>query len=116
MEAGCPGAPPEGDAGTGMVATNRVGVRTGNVSAGTSIFGMFVLEHALKKFHPEIDMVTTPAGHTVAMVHANNCTSDIDAWVEHIVPYTFPKGLGRRRQLRRSFILWLSFRRIYNCL
>lgn len=81
LEAGCPVAPPEGDAGTGMVATNSVGVRTGNVSAGTSIFGMFVLEHNLKKFHPEIDMVTTPAGHTVAMVHANNCTSDIDAWV-----------------------------------
>lgn len=81
LEAGCLMAPPEGDAGTGMVATNSVGVRTGNVSAGTSIFGMFVLEEELKKFHSEIDLVTTPSGHQVAMVHANNCTSDLDAWV-----------------------------------
>lgn len=79
-----PGAlmcPPEGDAGTGMVATNSVAVRTGNVSAGTSVFAMVVLEHELKKLHEELDMVTTPAGDAVAMVHCNNCTSDLNAWV-----------------------------------
>ncbi len=81
LEPGCPACPPAGDAGTGMVATNSVGVRTGNVSAGTSIFGMFVLEDNLKKVYPEIDIVTTPDGAPVAMVHANNCTSDINAWV-----------------------------------
>ena len=72
--------PPEGDAGTGMVATNSVAVRTGNVSAGTSIFLMVVLEKALSKLYPEIDMVTTPAGKPVAMVHCNNCSGEIDAW------------------------------------
>ncbi|MBR6789736.1 MAG: ATPase [Oscillospiraceae bacterium] len=72
--------PPEGDAGTGMVATNSVSPRTGNVSAGTSIFAMAVLERPLKELHTEIDMVTTPAGDPVAMVHCNNCTSDINAW------------------------------------
>ena len=81
LESGCPLCPPEGDAGTGMVATNSVTVRTGNVSAGTSIFAMIVLEKELSKKYPEIDMVTTPAGDLVAMVHANNCTSDWDAWV-----------------------------------
>ena len=65
-----------------MVATNSVGVRTGNVSAGTSVFAMIVLEKALSKVYPEIDMVTTPDGYPVAMVHANNCTSDLNAWVE----------------------------------
>ncbi|GAU78887.1 xylulokinase [Fusibacter sp. 3D3] len=74
--------PPEGDAGTGMVATNSVAERTGNVSAGTSIFAMVVLEHALSKVYTEIDMVTTPSGKPVAMVHCNNCTSDIDAWLQ----------------------------------
>ncbi len=79
-----PGArmcPPEGDAGTGMAATNSVAVRTGNVSAGTSVFAMVVLEEELKKLHEELDMVTTPAGDAVAMVHCNNCTSDLNAWV-----------------------------------
>ena len=71
--------PPEGDAGTGMVATNSVAVRTGNVSAGTSVFAMIVLEKALSKLYPEIDMVTTPTGKPVAMVHSNNCTSDLNA-------------------------------------
>lgn len=78
-----PGAlccPPEGDAGTGMVATNSVSTGTGNVSAGTSIFAMAVLPHPLSKPYPEIDMVTTPAGSPVAMVHCNTCTSDLDAW------------------------------------
>ena len=73
--------PPEGDAGTGMVATNSVRQRTGNVSAGTSVFAMLVLEKELSTRYPEIDMVTTPAGDSVAMVHSNNCTSDLNAWV-----------------------------------
>ena len=81
LQPGVPLCPPEGDAGTGMVATNSVAVRIGNVSAGTSIFAMIVLEQALKKLHRELDMVTTPDGLPVAMVHANNCTSDLNAWV-----------------------------------
>lgn len=81
LEPGCPMCPPEGDAGTGMVATNAVAVRTGNVSAGTSVFSMVVLEEAMSKVHEEIDMVTTPDGMPVAMVHCNNCTSDLNAWV-----------------------------------
>ncbi|GAA4174417.1 xylulokinase [Gryllotalpicola koreensis] len=72
--------PPEGDAGTGMVATNAVAPRTGNVSVGTSVFAMVVLEHALAAVHPEIDVVTTPAGDLVAMVHCNNGTSELNAW------------------------------------
>ncbi|GHV92659.1 ATPase [Spirochaetia bacterium] len=78
---GIPLCPPEGDAGTGMAATNSVAERTGNVSAGTSIFAMVVLEKELSRVYPEIDMVTTPSGKPVAMVHCNNCTSDLDAWV-----------------------------------
>ncbi|MDD6039457.1 MAG: FGGY-family carbohydrate kinase [bacterium] len=81
LQAGIPMCPPEGDAGTGMVATNSVAVRTGNVSAGTSVFAMVVLEEDLKALHEELDMVTTPAGDAVAMVHCNNCTSDLNAWV-----------------------------------
>ena len=81
LQPGVPMCPPEGDAGTGMVATNSVAVRTGNVSAGTSIFAMIVLEKAMEKVHEEIDMVTTPDGMPVAMVHCNNCTSDLNAWV-----------------------------------
>lgn len=81
LEAGIPLCPPEGDAGTGMAATNSVAVRTGNVSAGTSVFAMVVLENPLKKVHPELDLVTTPSGEAVAMVHCNNCTSDLNAWV-----------------------------------
>lgn len=81
LEAGILLCAPEGDAGTGMVATNSVGVRTGNVSAGTSVFAMVVLEKELSKVYPEIDLVTTPDGALVAMVHCNNCTSDLNAWV-----------------------------------
>ncbi|MBP3243557.1 MAG: FGGY-family carbohydrate kinase [Bacteroidaceae bacterium] len=81
LQAGIPLCPPEGDAGTGMVATNAVKQRTGNVSAGTSSFSMIVLEKALSKAYEPIDMVTTPDGSPVAMVHCNNCTSDINAWV-----------------------------------
>ena len=81
LPAGIPFAPAEGDAGTGMTATNAVAPRTGNVSAGTSIFSMVVLERSLKKVYEEIDLVTTPAGAPVAMVHCNNCTNDTNAWV-----------------------------------
>jgi len=81
LHAGIPFCPPEGDAGTGMVATNSVAERTGNVSAGTSVFAMIVLEKELSKVYPEIDMVTTPTGKPVAMVHSNNCTTDLNAWV-----------------------------------
>ena len=81
LKGGIPLCPPEGDAGTGMAATNSVAKRTGNVSAGTSVFAMIVLEEELTKVYPELDMVTTPDGSLVAMVHANNCTSDLNAWV-----------------------------------
>lgn len=81
LNPGCPIAPPEGDAGTGMTATNSVAPKTGNVSAGTSIFAMAVLEKPLAGVYPEIDMVTTPTGKPVAMVHCNNCCSDLDSWV-----------------------------------
>ncbi|MCD8301060.1 MAG: FGGY-family carbohydrate kinase [Clostridiales bacterium] len=78
---GCILCPPEGDAGTGMAATNSVAVGTGNVSAGTSVFAMVVTEKPLAHVHEEIDMVTTPDGHPVAMVHCNNCSSDLNAWI-----------------------------------
>ncbi|MGO4940769.1 xylulokinase [Fundicoccus sp. Sow4_D5] len=81
LEAGIPLAPPEGDAGTGMVATNAVEEGTANVSAGTSAFAMVVLDKELKAVYPEIDIVTTPAGADVAMVHINNCTSEINYWL-----------------------------------
>jgi len=81
LQAGIPLCPPEGDAGTGMVATNSVRKRTGNISVGTSVFAMIVLERELSKVYPEIDMVTTPDGSPVGMVHANNCSSDINAWI-----------------------------------
>lgn len=81
LKAGVPLCPPEGDAGTGMAATNSVTPRTGNVSAGTSIFAMVVLEKPLAHVYPEIDLVATPSGSEVAMVHCNNCTSDLNAWV-----------------------------------
>ena len=87
LKAGIPMCPPEGDAGTGMVATNSVRQRTGNVSAGTSVFAMIVLEKALSKPYKEIDMVTTPAGDPVAMAHSNNCTSDLNAWVNLFKEY-----------------------------
>lgn len=93
LPAGIPLCPPEGDAGTGMVATNSVAARTGNVSAGTSVFAMIVLEKALSKLYPEIDMVTTPSGKPVAMVHSNNCTSDLNAWVELFREFTEALGV-----------------------
>ena len=81
LKPGIPLCPPEGDAGTGMTATNSVARRTGNVSAGTSVFAMVVLEKELSRVYEELDLVTTPAGDAVAMVHCNNCTSDLNAWV-----------------------------------
>ena len=81
LEPGVRLCPPEGDAGTGMTATDSVAKRTGNVSAGTSVFSMVVLEKPLSALYPQIDMVTTPCGDPVAMVHCNNCTSDLNAWV-----------------------------------
>ncbi|MDT7581858.1 MAG: hypothetical protein QOK35_3122 [Pseudonocardiales bacterium] len=94
LRAGVPMCPPEGDAGTGMVATNSVAPRTGNVSAGTSIFAMVVLEHALSAVHREIDLVTTPVGDLVAMVHCNNGTSDLDAWVGLFAEFARSAGVG----------------------
>jgi sugar (pentulose or hexulose) kinase len=93
LQGGIPLCPPEGDAGTGMVATNSVAERTGNVSAGTSVFAMIVLEKALSKLYPEIDMVTTPTGKPVAMVHSNNCTSDLNAWVDLFQEFTQALGV-----------------------
>jgi len=81
LVADIPLCPPEGDAGTGMVATNSVSVRTGNISAGTSVFAMLVLDKELTHVHPEIDLVTTPDGNLVGMAHSNNCSSDYDAWI-----------------------------------
>lgn len=93
LRAGIPLCPPEGDAGTGMVATNSIASRTGNVSAGTSVFAMIVLEKPLSKVYPEIDMVTTPSGKPVAMVHSNNCTSDLNAWVDLFQEFTQVFGM-----------------------
>ena len=93
LNAGVPVCPPEGDAGTGMVATNAVKQRTGNVSAGTSSFSMIVLEKDLSKPYEMIDMVTTPDGSLVAMVHCNNCTSDLNAWVGLFKEYTELMGV-----------------------
>ena len=93
LRAGIPLCPPEGDAGTGMVATNSVAERTGNVSAGTSVFAMIVLEKALSRLYPEIDMVTTPTGKPVAMVHSNNCTSDLNAWIDIFQEFTQALGV-----------------------
>ena len=101
LKAGIPMCPPEGDAGTGMVATNSVRRRTGNVSAGTSVFAMIVLERALSKPYKEIDMVTTPAGDPVAMAHSNNCTSDLNAWVN--VFKEFAEAMGMEVDMNKLF-------------
>ena len=101
LKAGIPMCPPEGDAGTGMVATNSVARRTGNVSAGTSVFAMIVLEKALSKPYKEIDMVTTPAGDAVAMAHSNNCTSDLNAWVN--VFKEFAEAMGMEVDMNKLF-------------
>ena len=104
LEAGVPLCPPEGDAGTGMVATNSVARRTGNVSAGTSVFSMVVLEKELSKVYKELDLVTTPSGDLVAMVHCNNCTSDLNAWVNIF------------REFAESFGLDVDMNRLYGTL
>ena len=104
LSAGIPMCPPEGDAGTGMTATNSVAVRTGNVSAGTSVFAMAVLEKDLTKPYEEIDLVTTPAGDLVAMVHCNNCTSDLNAWV------------GLFREFAESFGMDVDMNRLFGTL
>ena len=93
LKAGIPLCPPEGDAGTGMVATNAVKQRTGNVSAGTSSFSMIVLEKDLTQPYEMIDMVTTPDGSPVAMVHCNNCTSDLNAWINLFTEYQELMGI-----------------------
>ncbi len=97
LQAGIPMCPPEGDAGTGMVATNSVRVKTGNVSAGTSVFAMIVLNKALSKLYPEIDMVTTPTGKPVAMVHCNNCSGEIDAWMKIFMEFAELSGHPMRK-------------------
>jgi sugar (pentulose or hexulose) kinase len=107
LSAGVPLSPPEGDAGTGMVATNSVAERTGNVSAGTSVFAMFVLEKPLSDVHPEIDMVTTPTGKPVAMVHSNNCTSDLNAWVGLFEEYSEMLGV----EISQSDLFDMLFKR-----
>lgn len=104
LEAGVPLCPPEGDAGTGMAATNSVAVRTGNVSAGTSVFAMAVLEKELSKPYDAIDLVTTPSGDPVAMVHCNNCTSDLNAWV------------GLFKEFAESFGMDVDMNRLYGTL
>lgn len=101
LQAGIPLCPPEGDAGTGMAATNSVAKRTGNVSAGTSVFAMIVLEKELQKVYPEIDLVTTPTGNLVAMVHCNNCTSDLNAWVNLFKE--FAESFGVEVDMNRLF-------------
>lgn len=101
LEAGIPFCPPEGDAGTGMVATNSIAKRTGNVSAGTSVFSMVVLEKPLSKVYPEIDLVTTPTGNLVAMVHCNNCTSDLNAWVNLF--REFAEAMGMKVDMNQLF-------------
>ena len=101
LKAGIPMCPPEGDAGTGMVATNSVAVRTGNVSAGTSVFAMIVLEKELSRPYKEIDMVTTPSGHLVAMAHSNNCTSDLNAWVN--IFKEFAEAMGMEVDMNKLF-------------
>jgi sugar (pentulose or hexulose) kinase len=93
LQAGIPLCPPEGDAGTGMVATNSVAKRTGNVSAGTSVFALVVLEKELSKVYSEIDLVTTPTGNLVAMAHSNNCSSDLNAWIGLFEEFSIAMGM-----------------------
>ena len=106
LQPGIPFCPPEGDAGTGMVATNSVAARTGNVSAGTSIFAMVVLERMFSRVYEEIDMVTTPSGKPVAMVHCNNCTNEINAWAQ--VFKGFLEALGQPADMGEIFTTMFS--------
>lgn len=110
LEPGIPICPPEGDAGTGMVATNSVLPGTGNVSAGTSIFAMLVLDKPLQDFYPEIDMVTTPDGAPVAMVHCNNCCAELDAWVNIFGEFAALSGIN----MDKSALYELLYRNTIN--
>ena len=101
LQPGIPMCPPEGDAGTGMVATNSVAKRTGNISAGTSVFAMAVLEKDLSKAYDELDLVTTPEGNLVAMVHCNNCTSDLNAWVN--IFKEFQEAMGQKADMNELY-------------
>lgn len=106
LQPGIPICPPEGDAGTGMVATNSVRKRTGNISVGTSVFAMIVLEKELSKVYPEIDLVTTPNGSPVGMVHANNCSSDINAWLGLF--REFFEAMGQKIETNKLFEVMLN--------
>ncbi|MBS4208167.1 FGGY-family carbohydrate kinase [Bacillus sp. FJAT-50079] len=106
LQSGIPICPPEGDAGTGMVATNSVRKRTGNVSVGTSVFAMIVLEKELSKVYPEIDLVTTPNGSPVGMVHANNCSSDLNAWLGLF--REFYEAMGQKINTNQLFEVMLN--------
>ncbi|MEK4870871.1 xylulokinase [Niallia sp. FSL W8-1348] len=106
LQPGIPLCPPEGDAGTGMVATNSVRKRTGNISVGTSVFAMIVLEKELSKVYPEIDIVTTPDGSPVGMVHANNCTSDLNAWMRLF--REFSEAMGQKVDTDKLFRVLLN--------
>lgn len=101
LQSGIPMCPPEGDAGTGMVATNSVAQRTGNISAGTSVFAMAVLEKDLSKSYDALDLVTTPDGSLVAMVHCNNCTSDLNAWVN--IFKEFQESMGQKVDMNELY-------------
>lgn len=103
LKAGIPFCPPEGDAGTGMTATNSVTKKTGNISAGTSVFAMVVLEKELSKVYQQIDLVTTPDGALVAMVHCNNCTSEINAWVNLFKE--FAESMGMKVDMNELFTM-----------
>ncbi|QTL48051.1 FGGY-family carbohydrate kinase [Priestia aryabhattai] len=106
LQPGIPFCPPEGDAGTGMVATNSVRKRTGNVSVGTSVFAMIVLDKKLSKVYPEIDLVTTPNGSPVGMVHANNCSSDLNAWLGLF--REFSEAMGQKVEADKLFEVMLN--------
>ncbi|WP_369361282.1 xylulokinase [Priestia megaterium] len=106
LQPGIPFCPPEGDAGTGMVATNSVRKRTGNVSVGTSVFAMIVLDKKLSNVYPEIDLVTTPHGSPVAMVHANNCSSDLNAWLGLF--REFSEAMGQKVESDKLFEVMLN--------
>lgn len=106
LQPGIPFCPPEGDAGTGMVATNSVRKRTGNVSVGTSVFAMIVLDKKLLNVYPEIDLVTTPNGSPVAMVHANNCSSDLNAWLGLF--REFSEAMGQKVESDKLFEVMLN--------
>ena len=106
LQPGIPMCPPRDDAGTGMVATNSVRKRTGNISVGTSVFAMIVLEKELSKVYPEIDLVTTPNGSPVGMVHANNCSSDINAWLGLF--REFFEAMGQKIETNKLFEVMLN--------